>query len=210
MIIDAQDGLAFDLPHQLRHGLVLRPFKRHPIALGLPVRWVHVKQGMRPVVALDALLPVQVLDVGAGQTEVRSTQVFLDAQQVQRRGRGRRAPGLALHLAAEGVVLQVIKACRPLQVGHGLRRGVLQPLEHVSAGECPFELAHKLLEVMLQDTVQVDQFAVDVVPQCCRPGNQARQRSGLSTGDVDHLGCPSCFERIVPSKIIDTCAEEFP
>jgi len=61
------------------------------------------------------------------------TQVFLNAQQIQGRSRGGRAPGLALHLATEGVVLQVVEPGRPLQVGHGLWRAVLKPLEHVAA-----------------------------------------------------------------------------
>ena len=37
------------------------------IALGLPVRRVHVEQGVGPVVAVNAGCPVQILDVGSGR-----------------------------------------------------------------------------------------------------------------------------------------------
>ena len=50
MVIQAQDGLALQLGHQLSHLLVLSEFKLYPIAGRLPVRRVQVKQRMRPVV----------------------------------------------------------------------------------------------------------------------------------------------------------------
>ena len=51
------------------------------IALGLPVRRIAVEQRGGPVVAADALGPVEVLDGGASQPQVGVRQVFLQPQQ---------------------------------------------------------------------------------------------------------------------------------
>ena len=70
---------------------------------------------------------------------------------------------MASHFAAEALLLQVEKPSRPLHVGERLGAGFLQPLEHLAAGERPFELAHELFQVVRDDPVEVDQVAVDVV-----------------------------------------------
>ena len=115
VVVQAQNGLAFQSPHQLGHLLVLSEFKLHAITGRLPVRRVQVKQCVRPVISLHALVPVQVFDVGSGQSQVRGRQVLLDAHQVERwRGDGR-APVLPVDLPAEGMLLQVEETGRALQ-----------------------------------------------------------------------------------------------
>ncbi|MNV94204.1 hypothetical protein D3C71_1889800 [compost metagenome] len=61
------------------------------------------------------------------------------------------------------MVLQVEKSGGALDVGEGFRAGHLLPLEHLARAERPFELAHKLFEVVLHHAVQRHQVAVDVV-----------------------------------------------
>jgi hypothetical protein len=61
------------------------------------------------------------------------------------------------------VVLQVVKPRGALDVGERLRAGELLPLEDLAAGQGPLELPDELLEVMLDDSVEVHQLAVDVV-----------------------------------------------
>ena len=60
-------------------------------------------------------------------------------------------------------MLQVIKTRGALDISERFGVGVLQPFEYLPAGDCPLELAHKLLKVVLHHTVQVDQLAIDIV-----------------------------------------------
>lgn len=60
-------------------------------------------------------------------------------------------------------MLQVIETGRALNVGQRFAGGDLRPLEYLTAAERPFELAYKLFEVVLHDTVQIDHVAIDVV-----------------------------------------------
>ena len=61
------------------------------------------------------------------------------------------------------MVLQVEESGGALDVGEGVGAGHFLPFEHLPRAECPFELAHKLFEVVLHDAVKRDQVAVDVV-----------------------------------------------
>ena len=94
---------------------------------------------------------------------MRGRQVLLNAQQVERRRGGGRAPVLPFDFPAEGMLLQVEETGRALQVRQGMRWRVLQPLEHLAARQRPLELAYEFLQVALHDSIQVDQLAVDVV-----------------------------------------------
>lgn len=60
MVIQAHDGFALHAAHELRHPLVLAERKIDAVPLGLPIRRGEVEQRVRPVVALDAVGPVQV------------------------------------------------------------------------------------------------------------------------------------------------------
>ena len=117
---------------------------------------------------------------------MRCRQVLLDPQQVDCRGRGGGAEGLASHLAAEALLLQVEEPGGPLHVGERLGAGFLQPLEHLAAGERPFELADELFQVMGDDPVQVDQVAVDVV-QHLDVGRVAGKEHRRATGEDLHI-----------------------
>lgn len=66
VVVDADHHLALAAAHGLGQLLVLVEVERHAVAFGLPVRWVGIKEGMRAVVAFQALLPRQVLDIGTG------------------------------------------------------------------------------------------------------------------------------------------------
>ncbi|MCY1305963.1 hypothetical protein D9M70_557950 [compost metagenome] len=164
VVVEADDGLALDFPNQLGHLLVLLEAERHPVAFGLPVRRVAIKQSVRPVVTTDALGPAQVLDVGVAQTQVSSGERLFDPQQIEA---GRLGGGctvaLAVHPPAERTLLQIVEPGRPLNISQGLRSGLLQPPEHLTATQRPLELADELLQVVLYDSVQIDQVAVDVV-----------------------------------------------
>ncbi|KMN16869.1 hypothetical protein TU85_24785 [Pseudomonas helleri] len=79
MVVDADHHLAFAAPHKVGHKLVVFKREVHTVPSGLPVRWVHVVEGVRPVVALCALKPGQVFDIGAGQALPGCRQVFFNA-----------------------------------------------------------------------------------------------------------------------------------
>ncbi|MNI85770.1 hypothetical protein D3C73_1427920 [compost metagenome] len=84
------------------------------------------------------------------------------------------------------MVLQVKKSGGTLDVGKGFDTSHLLPLEHLARTERPFELAHKLFEVVLHDAVQRHQVAVDVVEDFhrCRLGPHEVQR-GAAGKDFD-------------------------
>ena len=118
---------------------------------------------MGAVVALHAVLPGQVFDIGATHPETGSAQVFFYPAQIDRWAGGGGAEVLATNLAAECMLLQVVEPGGALDVGQRLRAGNLLPFEDLAAADRPFELLHKLDHVVLDHPVQVDQLAVDVV-----------------------------------------------
>ncbi|MNS37763.1 hypothetical protein D3C72_699920 [compost metagenome] len=154
VVVDAYHHLALAETHEVGHALVVLKRKVDAISGGLPVRWVHVMEGMSTIVAFSAFKPGEVFDVGAGQALPGGREVFLDPQQVDSRTGGRGPESLPGDLAGEGMVLQVEKSGGALDVGEGFRAGHLLPLEHLARAERPFELAHELFEVVLHDAVQ--------------------------------------------------------
>lgn len=80
MIVDADHHFAFAAAHEIGHSFVVLKRKVHAVAAGLPVRWIHVVEGVSAVVALCALKPGEVFNVSAGQAQPRSREIFLDAQ----------------------------------------------------------------------------------------------------------------------------------
>lgn len=62
---------------------------------------------------------------------------------------------------------------------------VLQPLEHLPARQCPFELAHKLLEVVLHNAIEIHQFAVDVIDHLDLRRWSHEVKSGPAREDLD-------------------------
>lgn len=163
MVVDADHDLPFATSHELGDALIVFKGKIHAIACRLPVRRIHVVKGVCTVVAFCAVQPRQIFNVGARQALPRGREVFLDPQQVDRRagsGGTERLPG---DLAGEGMVLQVEESGGTLDVGEGFGAGHFLPLEDLTRTQRPFELAHKLFQVVLHDSVQRDQVAVDVV-----------------------------------------------
>ena len=83
------------------------------------------------------------------------------------------------------MLLQIEEAGRALQVSQGMRWGILQPLEHLAARQRPFELAHEFLQVILDDAVQVDQLAVDVVQHLDLGRRPHEVQRGAAGEDLD-------------------------
>lgn len=163
VVVDADHHLAFAPPHEVSHPFIVLKRKVHAITSGLPVRRVHVVEGMGAVVTFSAFKPREIFDVGTGQALPGGREVFLDPQQVDGRAGGGGTERLPGDLAGEGMVLQVKESGRTLDIGEGFGAGHLLPLEHLARTERPFELAHEFFQVVLHDAVQRDQVAVDVV-----------------------------------------------
>lgn len=94
LIVDADPHPVLATTHEVGHALVFHERKIYAIACGLPVRRVHVKEHVRSIIALGAVEPRQILDVGAGEALPRGRQVLLDTQQVDGRAGGGRADQL--------------------------------------------------------------------------------------------------------------------
>lgn len=67
MVVDANHNLAFAVLNKVGHPFVTFKRKIHTIALGLPVRRIHVMKSVRAIVALSTVQPGQVFNVGAIQ-----------------------------------------------------------------------------------------------------------------------------------------------
>jgi len=98
MVIDADHHLALTPAHEVGHALVV--FKREvdAVARRLPVRRVHVMEGVGSVVAFGAVEPGEVFDVRACEALPGAGEVFLNAQQVN---------GHSSLFTGEGLVLLV-------------------------------------------------------------------------------------------------------
>lgn len=191
VIVDAHHHLPSATSHELGHPLVVFEGEIHTIACGLPVRRVHVMEGVRPVVAFGAFKPAQVLDVGTRQPLPGRRQVLLDPQQVDGWASGGGTEGLPTDLAGEGMVLQVEKSGSPLDIGEGFRPGHLLPFEHLTGAERPLELAYELFQVVLHNPVQRHQIAVDIVEDFngCRLGPHEVKRGTTGKNlDVAFMG----------------------
>jgi hypothetical protein len=65
--------------------------------------------------------------------------------------------------AAESMLLRVEKAHGALNVCQRVRPCLPMPLEHLATVERPFEVACEFFKVVLYDSVQAHQLAIDVV-----------------------------------------------
>lgn len=123
VVVDANHHFSFAAAHEVGHPLVVLEQKVHPITCGLPVRRVHVMEGMGAVVTFSAFKPREVFDVGARKALPRGREVFLDAQQVDGRPSSSGTERLPGDLASKGMVLQVKESGGALDVGEGFRGG---------------------------------------------------------------------------------------
>ena len=105
VIVDADHHLALAAAHEVSHPLIVLEREIHAVTGGLPVRRVHIEEGVRAVVFCNANIPRKVLDGGARQTEVRRREVLLDPTQVDDGSRGGGTEVLTSNLPTEGVVL---------------------------------------------------------------------------------------------------------
>jgi hypothetical protein len=112
VVVDADHHLALAATHEVGHSLVVLEWKVNAVAGGLPVRRVHVVEGLGTVVAFSAFKPREVFDVSTGQTLPGGREIFLDPQQVDGRSSSRGAECLPGDLASEGMVLQVFNMAR--------------------------------------------------------------------------------------------------
>jgi len=183
MVIDADHHLALTAPHEIRHALVVIKREVDAVARRLPIRWVHVVEGVGAVVAFGAVEPGEVFDVGASEALPGAGEVFLDAQQVDGSTGCGGTEGLSGDLAGEGMVLQVEEACGALDVSEDLGACHFLPFKYLPRAECPFELADKFFQVVLDDAVEVHQLAVDVVQDLDRRGLWAHEVQGRATGE---------------------------
>ena len=79
VVVDADHHFAFTPTHEVGHPLIVLKRKVHAITSGLPVRRIHVVEGVGTVVAFGAFKPGKVFDVGAGQALPRGGEVLFDA-----------------------------------------------------------------------------------------------------------------------------------
>lgn len=183
VVVDADHHLALAAAHEVGHALVLFEGEVHAVTGSLPIRRVHVEERVRSIIALSAGEPGQVLDVGAGEALPRGEKVFLNAQQVDSWPSSCCTEGLPGDLAAEGVLLQVEESGCTLNVGENLRACHLLPLEDLTRAECPFELTHEFLEVVLYHPIERHQVAIEVVEHLHRRGLRAQEEQRSAAGE---------------------------
>ena len=163
MVVDGQHHFAFAGTHHFGQQLVLFPAECPAVAFALPVGRVSVEEAVRAVVAFETAVPGFVFDIHAVQSAPCCPQIFCNAGNAPCPCGGGRAKALSSGFTAEGSVLQVVETCGALDVGEGFGWGTLQQGEGLAAGQGPCKLAHEFVVVVLQDAVEVDQVAVDVI-----------------------------------------------
>lgn len=141
---------------------------------------------MRSIIALSAGEPGHVLDIGTGEALPSGGQIFLDAQHVNGRPSGGGTERLPGDLATESMLLEVEEPGGALDVGEGFGACHLLPLEDLARAERPFELAHKLLQVVLHNAVKGDQVTIEIV--------QHLHRSWLGTHEVQRGSAGKDFD----------------
>src|SRR5260364_77241 len=163
MVIDRDHQLALAVAHDFGHTLILLEFEGDIVACHLPVGRIQIEEGVGPVVPLNTVLPVQVLDRHAAQTQIRLGSTFFNAQQIDGRpGGGCSKTGIS-ELSAETMAVHIVEPRRALNFGQRFGTGHFLPFEHLTAGDRPFELTDKLFQMMLHDPVQIDQFTIQIV-----------------------------------------------
>lgn len=70
MIVHGQDRTSFQHAEYLRYPFILFESKRNTVSFRLPIWRVHEEEGMRPVIAPDALAPFELFDVGAYRSTI--------------------------------------------------------------------------------------------------------------------------------------------
>lgn len=82
VVVDADHHPPLGAPHEVGHTLVLLGWKVDAVAVGLPVRWVHVEERVCSIIALGTIEPGQVFDVGASQALPGGREVLIDAHHL--------------------------------------------------------------------------------------------------------------------------------
>ena len=95
--------------------------------------------------------------MGGGECLLNSEQVELRATH------GGVAEGRVGDPSAEALLLQIVEARGPLDVRQRVRFDTFQALKLVTGHQHPFEVAHKLFQMMLDAPVKRHQLPVDVV-----------------------------------------------
>lgn len=117
---------------------------------------------------------------------MRGRERFLESQEIQSRRRGcdslERFP---LHFPTEAVMLQIAEARGALDVCQRLRSSVQPPLKHLPVCQRRLELTDEFLEVVLNDAVEVDQLAVDVVEHLDVGGRPLEEQRGAAGENLD-------------------------
>ncbi|MNC78477.1 hypothetical protein D3C75_1306960 [compost metagenome] len=80
MVVNADHHPALATAHEVGHAFVVLKRKVHAVAGGLPIRRVHVMEGVGSVIAFGAFQPRQIFHVGTGQALPGGREVLLDAQ----------------------------------------------------------------------------------------------------------------------------------
>jgi hypothetical protein len=89
-------------------------------------------------------------------------------------------------LAGESMVLQVEEPGGALDVCEDFGTSHFLPLEHLARAERPFELAHEFFQVVLHNTIERHQVAVDVVQDFNRGGLGSHEvQRGTASKDFD-------------------------
>ena len=186
MAVDADHHLSLAATQDVGHPLVVLERKVHAVAGSLPVRRIHVMEGMGSIVAFGAFKPREILNVGARQALPSSQEVSLDPQQIYGRSGGRLTERLPADLAGEGMVLQVEESGGALYVRKCFGADHPLPFEHLSRTERSFELAHEFFQVVLDDAIQSHQVAVDVVEDFNLSGLRPHEvKRGTASEDLD-------------------------
>ena len=152
------------------------------VAFAVPVRRIDIEYRFRLVVPFDDLMVRQAFHIRPGQPQMSGGKLLLDPEQVEF---GRADGGIpecrACQPAAEARLLDVIEPGGALDIRQRIRLNALEPFKLVPRYQNPFEVADKLLQMMLDDAVKGDKLPVDVVDDL-HPGFRFAEKHPCRSG----------------------------
>lgn len=129
-----------------------------------PHRAVTVEKGRRLVIAFDDFTVRQAFNVHTRQANMGFREGFLNPQQVELGGPNSGiAKGWRPESPAKALLLDVVETRRALDIRQSAWVHSLQTLKFISGYQYPFEIADKLLEMVLNTPVKRHKLMIDII-----------------------------------------------
>ena len=119
MVVNRQQQATLHGAHTRSQRLIVLPRERRFVISRLPIRRIGIKEGVRPVISGQTVLPPFMLDIHPAQPFLSCLNLMAHIGRVEGAAGGGRAEMLLVGSAAEGRVLQEEKSAPPVEYPSG-------------------------------------------------------------------------------------------